>query len=168
MADVDIEAALKDRIANLQNEIDSLQVGLEAIQGSVSKSAAAGAAKPTTRRRRGRPAGSKNKTTGRKARATKSAKSSSKVPGGRRQQDFLNAVEKNPGIRAGQVADKIGVSKPHAYALAKVLKDREMVTVKDNEYFVAGSAKSEAAKPSAKKAPAKKQAAKKSPAKKKS
>lgn len=59
-----------------------------------------------------------------------------RAPRGKRQRDFLAAVEAKPGIRASEAAKEIGVSSNQAYALANKLRKDGEIRKRGKKYWL--------------------------------
>ena len=111
MADVVEQArkALETRLHELEDEARRLRDALSSLGGH----------RPSTSRRRTR------------RRAT-----TRRAPRGHRQEQFLAAVKKNPGVPVSEIAKDIGVSPQQLYPVARRLREKGEVRKRGKGYAV--------------------------------
>lgn len=107
---------IQARLRELQAEIEQLEQGLRDLAG-------ADGARPSSRARR------------RKAPRRRPAK---RAPRGQRRQQFLAAVEKNPGAKASEIAKQLGISTNQAHTLARRLQKDHTIRKSGKGYRITG------------------------------
>jgi hypothetical protein len=109
MQDVLAEArkVIETRLKELEDEAQKLRDVLANLDGG----------KPTRRRRRRPP-------------------STRRAPRGQRQEEFLIAVKRNPGVPVGQIAKEIGVAPQQLYPIARRLHQKGEIRKRGKGYAV--------------------------------
>jgi hypothetical protein len=73
-------------------------------------------------------------TAGRRRTATRRGSTTRRAPRGRRQEQFLAAVRKNPGIPVSQIAKDMGVASAQLYPIARRLHQKGEIRKRDKGY----------------------------------
>ena len=113
MADVVDQArkAIETRLRELEDEARRLRDALTSLGGR----------KPSTSRRR---------------RPTTRRSTTPRAPRGKRQQQFLAAIKKNPGAPVSEIAKDIGVSPQQLYPVARRLREKGEIRKRGKGYAV--------------------------------
>jgi predicted Rossmann fold nucleotide-binding protein DprA/Smf involved in DNA uptake len=107
--------AIETRLHELEDEARRLRDALASLGGH----------RPSTARRR-----------------TRRRSTTRRAPRGQRQQQFLDAVKKNPGVPVSEIAKEIGVSPQQLYPVAHRLRERGEIRKRGKGYTVKGEDRS--------------------------